>query len=248
MDPIILTLAAVIVMSLVLRAWLRAHTVVIDDYEDAVLVRDGRPVRGLATGRHLLWRTREQVVACDRREQVLAVTGQEVMTSDDVPVKVTLTLRYRLLGAREQRAVADWEQAVYVAAQHALREAAGAVELQELLTDRAAIDQAMTERLRQEAPRLALEEVRADVKDLMVGGELKRALGDVAKARAEGRARLERARGETAALRNLTNAAQLLEKHAGLARLRLLEVAAAAAQGPNNQLVLRLNDDVASAE
>jgi len=76
---------------------------------------------------------------------------------------------------------------------------------------------------------------------VMVGGELKRAFGEVARARAEGLAKLERARAEAASLRKLANAAPLFREHEGLAQLKTLEIAQRAAEGANSTLVLGLD-------
>src|SRR5258705_13151373 len=63
-----------------------------------------------------------------------------------------------------------------------------------------------------------------EVKNVMFRAELKRAFGEVLKARQEGQAALERARGESAALRNLANAARLIEGQPALATLRFLQM------------------------
>jgi regulator of protease activity HflC (stomatin/prohibitin superfamily) len=76
-----------------------------------------------------------------------------------------------------------------------------------------------------------------EVKDVMLPGELQRAYGDVLKAKQEGQAALERARGESAALRNLANAARVLEDNPALMNLRVLQ-SLATAQHAGNTLVL----------
>src|SRR4051812_50217013 len=62
-----------------------------------------------------------------------------------------------------------------------------------------------------------------DVRDIMVPTELKRAFAGIVAARREGEAALERARGETAALRSLANAGRLVEDNPGLLQLRILQ-------------------------
>ena len=76
-----------------------------------------------------------------------------------------------------------------------------------------------------------------EVKDVMLPTELKRAVGDVLKAKQEGQAALERARGESASLRNLANAARVLEGNPALMNLRVLQ-SLASAQNAGNTLVL----------
>ena len=71
--------------------------------------------------------------------------------------------------------------------------------------------------------KLGLELLSVDVRDFMIPGEMKRAFAGVVAARKEGEVALERARGETAALRNLANAAGMVEQHPGLLQIRLLQ-------------------------
>ncbi len=66
----------------------------------------------------------------------------------------------------------------------------------------------------------------SSMRDLTFPGELKKIFTEVVKARQEGLAALEKARGETAALRNLANAAQMVERNPALIQLRLLQVLA----------------------
>ena len=77
----------------------------------------------------------------------------------------------------------------------------------------------------------------ADVKDIMFPGEMKKAFAQVVKAQKEGQAALERARGETAALRNLANAAKMIEDNPNLLQLRALQ---SLADSGGNTLVLGL--------
>ena len=75
----------------------------------------------------------------------------------------------------------------------------------------------------------------ASLRDLTFPGDLKKIFSQVVKARQEGLAALEKARGETAALRNLANAAALIERNPSLMQLRALQVLG---QQPGNTLVL----------
>ena len=70
-----------------------------------------------------------------------------------------------------------------------------------------------------------------EVRDVMLPGELRKAFSEVLKAKQEGQAALERARGESAALRNLANAARLIEGQPALATLRFLQTLEASNAG-----------------
>ena len=74
----------------------------------------------------------------------------------------------------------------------------------------------------------------------MLAGNLKNAFSDVINARQQGLAALEKARGETAAVRNLANSAQLMEKHPGIMQLRLLQ---AVENSPGNRVVIAFDPE-----
>lgn len=76
---------------------------------------------------------------------------------------------------------------------------------------------------REPAKALGITLRRVDLKDIMFPGQLKKTFAQVVNARQEGLATLERARGETAALRSLANAARMLEGSPALMQLRLLQ-------------------------
>jgi regulator of protease activity HflC (stomatin/prohibitin superfamily) len=74
-----------------------------------------------------------------------------------------------------------------------------------------------------EVTALGLKLISVNLKDIMVSGDLKRSFAQVVKARKEGQASLERARGETAALRSLANAARMVQDSPELMQLRMLQ-------------------------
>jgi regulator of protease activity HflC (stomatin/prohibitin superfamily) len=109
--------------------------------------------------------------------------------------------------------------------QQALRAAVATSDVEALLANRTELGPGMLAHARPVAERLGLALERVEVRDLTLPGELKKLFAQVVKARQEGRAALERARGETAALRNLANAATLVEAKPQLLELRALHVA-----------------------
>ena len=94
-----------------------------------------------------------------------------------------------------------------------------------------ATQQTLREDLTPAAAELGVTLHSAEVKDVMFPGDLKRIFAEVVRAQKEGQAALERARGETAALRNLANAAKMLEDNPALFNLRVLQSVSGGAQG-----------------
>jgi regulator of protease activity HflC (stomatin/prohibitin superfamily) len=176
---------------------------------------------------------------------VRRIGGQEVLTRDNVPVKFAVVARTKIVDALLARSAAvDLEGLVHAEVQLALRDAVALFELTEVLESRTALNQRLSDDLRQRFAALGLELVYAGLQDVMVGGELKRALAEVARARLTAQAKLEQARGEEAALRKLVNAARLLREHEGLSELKKLALAERAAEGTGNTLVLGLDGPV----
>jgi regulator of protease activity HflC (stomatin/prohibitin superfamily) len=223
----------------------RVRTRVVRDFEVGLLIRDGCVVRALPPGVYRLFRKRTELAVYDTRPRAIAIPAQETSTADGVPVKATLVLTVRALDAAAIRAASQNPDAdLYRAGQVAVRNAVAALELAELVgrNGRAAAAARARASAATAVGRLGYEVVDVELLDVILRGELKRALGEAVAARAEAKARLERARGETAALRSLANAARVLKEHEGLYELRLLETASAAAAAGGSTLVLGLRE------
>ena len=110
------------------------------------------------------------------------------------------------------------------------------VAVEALLNQRLEIGAQLLARVQPEAAKIGINVLAVEVKDVMFPAELKRAFADVLKAKQEGQAALERARGESASLRNLANAARVLEGNPALMNLRLMQ-SLSAAQNAGSTLV-----------
>jgi regulator of protease activity HflC (stomatin/prohibitin superfamily) len=198
--------------------------VVVHDYERGLRYQGGKLSGLLSPGAYTVVRPLAEIRVLDVRPVWLVVEGQEVPTKDGVAVKVSLAARY-VIGDAVTTVTADqdYRRAFYLVLQLALREAISRRSVEEALEGRVAIGQELLERCTPEATGLGLELLSVAIRDVMVPGELKRAYAAVLTARKDGEAALERARGETASLRNLANSAKLLDDSPGLMRLRALQ-------------------------
>jgi regulator of protease activity HflC (stomatin/prohibitin superfamily) len=197
--------------------------VVVAEWERAVLFREGRVARVLEPGAHRIWQSRCGVRTVDTRPWVITLPTQEAPTADGVPVKVTVAGHARVSDAAVYvTATRVPEQSVYLAVQVAVRELLAATTLADLVGGRAGLGERLTESAR-DADRAGVAIDELVIKDIILPGELKRAQAEVMIARAQGLAALERARGETAALRGLLNAARLASENPALLQLRLME-------------------------
>jgi regulator of protease activity HflC (stomatin/prohibitin superfamily) len=197
--------------------------VIVDAWERALLFRNGVLVRTLEPGAYRRWATGYSLRRVDMRPWVLQVPVQEVPTSDGVSVKVSAAGRVRITDP-EAFLVASQDPvaALYLAVQVALREVVAGSSVDDLVTGRRAIPTSLSEAVRGIAE-LGVTIEHLELRDVVLPADLKRAHAQVLIARADGLAALERARGETAALRNLANAARLLGDNPALLQLRLLQ-------------------------
>jgi regulator of protease activity HflC (stomatin/prohibitin superfamily) len=209
---------------------------IVFEYERGLKFRRGRFKGVLGPGLYWYSRLSTRIQRIDVRPARIAVAGQEVLSADGVAVKASVVATFRVTDA--ERAVLgcdNYQTAIHTELQLALRSIASGLPIEELLRRRADIPVQLKELA---APRLSvigIELEDAALRDLTFPGELKKIFTQVVKARQEGLAALERARGETAALRNLANAAAMIERNPSLMQLRTLQVLA---QQPGNTLVL----------
>jgi regulator of protease activity HflC (stomatin/prohibitin superfamily) len=199
----------------------------IHETEKGLRYRRGRFERLLGPGGHWLLGPGLTVERVDVRRRLLLVSSQEILTSDSVQLRLTAIVAFRVTDpARAPHEVESYQNELHVAAQLAVRMAVGEGTAESLLEQRLDLGERLTELVSERAAALGLEVLEVDIRDVMLPGDVKVAFTEVLRARAEGRAALERARGESAALRNLANAARLIDANPALMNLRLLQTMA----------------------
>src|SRR5439155_9077366 len=196
-------------------------------------------VETLGAGRYVRWGRFFSTCLQDLRKTSLLVAGQDVLTADNVGLKLSLLVTYQVTDpSKAAHETQNWQQGdLYNVAQLALRAVVGGVAVEALLNQRLEIGAQLLARVQPEAAKIGINVNAVEVKDVMFPADLKRAFADVLKAKQEGQAALERARGESASLRNLANGARVLEGNPALMNLRLMQ-SLTAAQHSGNTLVL----------
>jgi regulator of protease activity HflC (stomatin/prohibitin superfamily) len=213
------------------------HAFLVPEGYAGLLYHKGKFVQVLSAGRHIRW-GRYTVDAQDIRKASVLVAGQEVLTADNVGLKLSLVVTYQVADpVKAAHETQNWHTDIYNAAQIALRAVVGGVAVEALLNQRLEIGAQLLARVQPEAAKVGINVLAVEVKDVMFPAELKRAFAEVLKAKQEGQAALERARGESAALRNLANAARVLEGNPALMNLRLMQ-SLSSAQNAGSTLVL----------
>jgi regulator of protease activity HflC (stomatin/prohibitin superfamily) len=223
-----------LIAALIVRASLTRITIY--DYERGVKYVKGKLSGVLDPGRHWLLKGNSTVHKVDIRPMVLAIPGQEVLSSDGVGLKVSLTITYEVADpAKAINTIQSYVASMYSTLQVSLREIIGASKIDDVLERRNELGKQVSELGGAALEDFGLRLLTCDIKDIMFPGQLKKMFAQVVQAQKEGQAALERARGETAALRNLANAARMVEDSPALLQLRLLQELGA--QGGNTVVV-----------
>ena len=206
-----------------------------------VWYRDGAYQATLAPGTYAFWKNvgTLKVLDVDLKEQVLDISGQEIMTADKVTLRLNALVAYRITDPlRSVTEVDGASQALYRSAQLALREAVGAKDLDTLLAGKDALAAEVAKALEPRATELGMTVVTAGVRDLILPGDMKDLMNKVTEAKKAAEASLITRREETAAMRMQANTAKILESNPTLMKLKELEVLEKVAHKANLTVLL----------
>jgi len=174
----------------------------------------------------------------DIRPCFVSVTGQEILSADGVSLKVSLAAKYEVtapdIAVNKNQ---NYQEAFYLELQLALREIIGSAAIDDILEIRSELSEKIREKTEKRIEDIGLKLISVNIKDIMFPGKLKQIFAQVVSARKEGLAALERARGETAALRNLANVAKITEANPNLMQLRLIH---SISESTGNTVVLNM--------
>ena len=208
------------------------------EYQRGLLYRDGRFVRLLDPGLHRYWNFGLRVEVVDMRLMSATIAGQEVLSADNIGLKVSIAATFKIVDpVKALHSSENFRDILYLMLQVALRDLVGESPIDELMEKRRDISQKLLATVQPKGLEFGVALQEVSIKDIMFPGDLKNIFAQVVNARKEGLASLERARGETAALRNLANAAKLMENNPELMQLRLLQ---SLKEGSGNTIVLKM--------
>lgn len=189
-----------------------------------VLCRHGTPFHTLEPGTWRIWSGGPwSVKVVSLSLQTLELAPQDLLSRDQVQVRVKPAATFRVVDPLRFSQEPDWQNQVHGAVHRALRDVVTARELEPLLVDRAALSDDLLQGARGFLPDLGLEILTVAVRDVILPGEVKDLFNRVTLARKEAEAMAIRRREETAQTRQLANTARLLESNPVLLRLKELE-------------------------
>lgn len=194
------------------------------EFQRGLMYRDGKFVKVLEPGSYWTFPFNTRVTLIDIRQAYTIIPSQELLTADSMSVKMTLAVQYKVVDAYAAINMVDsYISALYTVTQLALRDIVSSMKIDELMSARQKVADELYTAVSGKAAEFGLELITANIRDLMVPGEMKKVMSQVVKAQKEAQAALEKARGETAALRSLANAAKMVEDAPTLMQLRLLQ-------------------------
>jgi regulator of protease activity HflC (stomatin/prohibitin superfamily) len=191
-----------------------------------VLWVDGKVERLLGPGSFAFWKFNRNVAveAVDLRLQTLEVTGQEILTSDKVSLRLNLSATWRYTDVfKAFTQLQKPAEHLYRELQFGLRAAVGTRTLDELLENKSVIDEVVTAQVKAKLAGYGLQLDGVGVKDIVLPGEMKTILAQVVEAEKAAQANVIRRREETAATRSLLNTAKVMEGNPVALRMKELE-------------------------
>ncbi len=203
-----------------------ATVTVVDEGKRGLVYIDGRFLRELGAGIYGFWNAlgAPRIEIVETRRQTVEVPGQEILTKDKVTLRVNISTVYEVTNAEASRAlVKDASELLYRTLQIAVRQTLGKRTLEEVLAEKADIDEAVLAGVRAEMEPFGLLVRTIAIRDIILPGDIRDILNEVVTAEKQAQANLIRRREETAATRALLNTAKLLEDNPLMIRLKELE-------------------------
>jgi regulator of protease activity HflC (stomatin/prohibitin superfamily) len=210
-----------LVLVILLLAW---SIRILREYERAVVFQLGRFWMVKGPGLFILIPAVQQMVRVDLRTVVLDVPPQDVITRDNVSVKVNAVVYFRVVDPQKAIIqVADFLAATSQLAQTTLRAVLGKHELDELLAEREKLNIDIQKTLDTQTDAWGIKVSNVEIKHVDLNESMVRAIARQAEAERERRAKVIHAEGELQASEKLLQAAQMLSKQAEAMQLRYLQ-------------------------
>ena len=218
---------------------------ILKEYERAVVFRLGRMVGARGPGITYIIPGVEKMVKMDMRTVTMDIPPQDVITRDNVSVKVNAVLYFRVL--EPNKAVVEVENYLFATSQLAqvtLRSVCGQAELDELLSERERINSRIQEILDQQTDPWGIKVVLVELKHIDLPQEMQRAMAKQAEAERERRAKVIHADGEFQASQKLADAAEVIGKHPVAVQLRFLQSLVEVASEKNSTTIFPVPIDL----
>lgn len=205
-------------------AFLAASIRVLNEYQRGVIFRLGRVIAAKGPGLIILLPVIDKMRKVDLRTITLDVPPQDIITRDNVSVKVSAVVYFRVL--EPVKAVIEVENFLFATSQLAqttLRSVCGQAELDELLSEREKLNARIQTILDMDTEPWGVKVSKVEVKEIDLPDEMKRAMAKQAEAERERRSKIINAEGEYQAATKLAEAAEIIDRAPAALQLRYLQ-------------------------
>ena len=241
--------AIIIVVLLALAFWLFNSIKILNEYERGVVFRLGRLLAAAkGPGLVLIWFPVDRMVRVSLRTVVHDIPPQDVITRDNVSVKVNAVVYYRVVDSR--KAVVEVEQYHYATSQLAqttLRSVLGKGDLDDLLSQRERLNIELQQILDRQTDPWGIKVSAVEVKHVDLPPEMQRAMAKQAEAEREKRAKIIHAEGEFQASEQLSRAADKISANPTTLQLRYLQTLTEIATEKNSTIIFPMPIDLFEA-
>ena len=214
---------------------------IVQEYERGVIFRLGRLVGARGPGLFLIIPFIDRMVKVDLRVVTMDVPSQEVITRDNVTVRVNAVVYFRVVDPESSVVkVLDHIRATSQISQTTLRNVLGQSELDELLTQREKLNQALQKIIDEQTDPWGVKVSTVEIKEVELAEEMKRSMAAQAEAERDRRAKIIHAEGELQASEKLAQAAAVIGREPAAIQLRFLSTLSEIASEKNSTILFPL--------
>lgn len=239
----------IILLSIIVASGLFASSIkVLREYERAVVFTLGRFTSTKGPGLFFLIPLIQQIVKIDLRTMVLEVPPQDVISRDNISVRVSAIIYFKVIDpASAVIQVEDYFQAVAQLAQTTLRSVLGQHELDDMLSSRIKLNAEIQKILAEHTDAWGIKVTLVEIKQIDLNENMIRAIAKQAEAERERRAKVIHADGEFQAAHKLFTAAEILAKNTQAIQLRYLQTLTSIAEEKNSTIIFPLPIELLNA-
>ena len=242
MSPIVIGIIVLAMLILIPTA-----VKIVPEYERGVLFRLGRLVGQRGPGLFLIIPFVDRMVKVDLRVVTMDVPSQEVITKDNVTVRVNAVVYFRVVTPEDSVVkVLDHIRATSQIAQTTLRNVLGQSELDELLSERDKLNQALQQIIDQHTDPWGVKVSTVEIKEVELAETMRRMMAAQAEAERERRAKIIHAEGELQASEKLSQAGVIIAREPTTLQLRYLQTLTEIASERNSTLIFPIPIDLIS--
>jgi regulator of protease activity HflC (stomatin/prohibitin superfamily) len=236
-----------VIIAFVVIIILSAAIKVVPEYERGVLFRLGRLVGQRGPGLFLIIPFIDRMVKVDLRVITMDVPSQEVITKDNVTVRVNAVVYFRVVNPEDSVVkVLDHIRATSQISQTTLRNVLGQSELDDLLTQREKLNQMLQQIIDEHTDPWGVKVSTVEIKEVELAEQMKRMMAAQAEAERERRAKIIHADGEFQASEKLAEAGAIIAKEPTTLQLRYLQTLTEIASEKNSTLIFPIPVDLIS--